>query len=42
MLVVLYFMHLRHDARIYAGLFLIGLLLVSPLILIVALITPAG
>jgi cytochrome c oxidase subunit 4 len=42
MLVVLYFMHLRHDARIYAGLFLIGLLLVSPLVLIVALITPAG
>jgi cytochrome c oxidase subunit 4 len=42
LLVVLYFMHLRHDQRIYAGLFLIGLLLVSPLILIVALVTSAG
>ncbi|OGO48518.1 MAG: hypothetical protein A2Z30_04595 [Chloroflexi bacterium RBG_16_64_43] len=42
LLVVLYFMHLRFDSRIYAGLLLIGLLLVSPLILIVALITPAG
>jgi len=35
-------MHLRFDNRTYAGLLLIGLLLVSPLILIVALITPAG
>jgi cytochrome c oxidase subunit 4 len=42
LLVVLYFMHLRFDNRTYAGLLLIGLLLVSPLILIVALITPAG
>ncbi len=42
LLVVLYFMHLRFDNRIYAGLLLIGLLLVSPLILIVALTTPAG
>jgi cytochrome c oxidase subunit 4 len=42
LLVVLYFMHLRFDNRLYAGLLLIGLLLVSPLILIVALVTAAG
>ncbi len=38
LLVVLYFMHLRHDSRVYAGLLLIGLVLISPLILIVSLV----
>ncbi len=38
LLVALYFMHLRHDHRVYAGMLLLGLLLVSLLVLLVALV----
>ncbi len=38
LLVVLYFMHLRRDSRVYAGMLLIGLLLVSLLMLIVSVV----
>jgi cytochrome c oxidase subunit 4 len=39
-LVVLYFMHLRHDSRLYAIMFLIGALLIIPLLLMMTLIMP--
>jgi cytochrome c oxidase subunit 4 len=39
-LVVLYFMHLRRDARIYAIMFLIGAFLIIPLLLIMTLVMP--
>ena len=37
-LVVLYFMHLRHDSRLYALLFLIGGILIIPLVLFLTLV----
>jgi cytochrome c oxidase subunit IV len=39
-LVVLYFMHLKFDARIYALVFIIGLVLIVPLWLAIALTNP--
>ncbi|MGA9532653.1 MAG: cytochrome C oxidase subunit IV family protein [Anaerolineales bacterium] len=41
-LVLLYFMHLKFDRRIYAILFVIGMITVIPLILAIALATPYG
>lgn len=39
-LVVLYFMHLKSDSRLYAGFFLIGFILIIPLVLIMTLVMP--
>jgi cytochrome c oxidase subunit 4 len=39
-LVLLYFMHLRFDRRVFAVLFTIGLILVIPLVLVLTLATP--
>ncbi len=39
-LVVLYFMHLRHDSRLFAILFLIGALLIFPLFITMTLVLP--
>ncbi len=39
-LVVLYFMHLRHDSRLFAIVFLIGALLIFPLFLTMTLVLP--
>jgi cytochrome c oxidase subunit 4 len=39
-LVVLYFMHLRYDSRLFAILFLIGAILIFPLLLIMVLVMP--
>lgn len=39
-LVVLYFMHLKFDARIYALVFAIGLVLIVPLWVVIALANP--
>ncbi len=40
-LVVLYFMHLRFDSRLYAILFILGLSLLVPLLLILTIAMPA-
>jgi caa(3)-type oxidase subunit IV len=40
-LVLLYFMHLKSDSRLYAAFFVIGLVLAVPLILIMATVMPA-
>ncbi len=37
-LVVLYFMHLRHDSRLFALMFLIGGLLIIPMFLVMTLV----
>lgn len=39
-LVILYFMHLRYDARVYAMFFLLGAVLIFPLLLIMTLVMP--
>jgi cytochrome c oxidase subunit 4 len=39
-LVVLYFMHLRYDSRLFAGFFLLGALLITPLLLLMMLVMP--
>jgi cytochrome c oxidase subunit IV len=39
-LVLLYFMHLRTDSRLYAGFFVMGLVLIVPLLLIMTLVMP--
>ena len=39
-LVILYFMHLRHDSRLFALMFLLGALLIFPLFLIMTLVFP--
>jgi cytochrome c oxidase subunit 4 len=39
-LVVLYFMHLRHDSRLFALMFLIGALIIIPLFLTMTLVLP--
>ena len=39
-LVILYFMHLRHDSRLFALMFLIGGLLIVPLFLVMTLVLP--
>jgi cytochrome c oxidase subunit 4 len=39
-LVVLYFMHLKYDSRLYAAIFLIGAILIIPLLLILLLVMP--
>ncbi len=39
-LVVLYFMHLRHDSRVFAIVFLVGALLITPLFLTMTLVLP--
>lgn len=39
-LVLLYFMHLKFDSRIFAMFFLIGLILLIPLVLIMTLVMP--
>jgi cytochrome c oxidase subunit 4 len=41
-LVLLYFMHLKFDRRAYAAAVIIGIVLVTPLILAIALATPHG
>lgn len=41
-LVLLYFMHLKTDRRTYALLFLIGMVVVIPLVLAISLATPHG
>lgn len=40
LLVALYFMHLKFDPRIYAWPFLIGLVLVIPIVLVLAVVMP--
>ena len=40
-LVILYFMHLRYDARLYAVMFLMGALLITPLLLLMLLVMPS-
>jgi cytochrome c oxidase subunit 4 len=40
-LVILYFMHLRHDSRLYAMFFVLGLVLIVPLLLIMTVVMPA-
>ena len=37
-LVILYFMHLRHDSRLFALMFLIGGLLIIPMFLVMTLV----
>ncbi len=39
-LVVLYFMHLKQDSRVYAIMFLIGAFLIIPLLLFMTLVMP--
>ncbi len=39
-LVILYFMHLRYDSRLYAGFFLLGALLISPLLILMLTVMP--
>ncbi len=39
-LVILYFMHLRFDSRIYAYWFLLGLVLIIPLAFVLGLLNP--
>ena len=39
-LVILNFMHLRHDSRLFALMFLIGGLLIVPLFLVMTLVLP--
>ena len=39
-LVILYFMHLRHDSRLFALMFLIGGLLIIPMFLVMTLVMP--
>ncbi len=39
-LVVLYFMHLRRDSRLFAIMFLVGALLITPLFLPMTLVLP--
>jgi len=39
-LVVLYFMHLKFDSRLYALLFVLGLALILPLLLMMTLVMP--
>jgi cytochrome c oxidase subunit 4 len=39
-LVLLYFMHLKFDARVYAFFFVIGIVLALPIILIITLVMP--
>jgi cytochrome c oxidase subunit 4 len=39
-LVILYFMHLRYDSRLYAVFFVLGALLISPLLLLMILVMP--
>ncbi len=39
-LVVLYFMHLRHDSRLFALMFLVAALLILPLFLTMTLVFP--
>jgi len=39
-LVVLYFMHLKSDTRLYAVLFLLGLVLIAPLLIFIIVATP--
>ena len=40
-LVLLYFMHLRSDSRVYAAFFVMGLVLIVPLFLIMTLVMPS-
>ena len=40
LLVLLYFMHLRYDSKVYSYLFIAGCFLVIPLILVVIFIMP--
>ncbi len=39
-LVVLYFMHLKFDSRLFTVMFLLGLLLITPLLIFIAVDTP--
>jgi len=39
-LVILYFMHLRYDSRIYAVVFLFGAVIIFPLLLVMILVMP--
>ena len=39
-LVILYFMHLRFDSRVYAYWFLVGLILIVPLAIVLGLFNP--
>lgn len=39
-LVILYFMHLRYDSRLYAILFFFGALIIFPLLLVFTLVMP--
>lgn len=39
-LVLLYFMHLKSDSRLYAAMFAIGLVLIIPLVLVMSLVMP--
>ncbi len=39
-LVVLYFMHLKYDSRVYAIFFIFGLFIIIPLLIIFALVMP--
>ncbi len=39
-LVILYFMHLRHDSRLYGVFFLLGIILIFPFFLIMLLVMP--
>jgi cytochrome c oxidase subunit 4 len=40
-LVALYFMHLRSDSRLYAMFFVVGLVLIIPIVLILTAVMPA-
>ena len=40
LLILLFFMHLRYDSRLYAALFVIGVVLAIPVVLIVTLVLP--
>jgi cytochrome c oxidase subunit 4 len=40
LLVLLYFMHLRHDSKLYRYLFIAGAALAIPLILVITLVLP--
>jgi cytochrome c oxidase subunit 4 len=41
LLVLLYFMHLKSDSKVYSYLFIAGCILVIPLILIITIVMPA-
>jgi len=41
LLVLLYFMHLKTDSKVFSYLFLAGCILVIPLILVIVLVMPA-